>query len=142
MQAGILLVAVTPFPDVIHAFEHLRVPRTLTTIIAFLYRYLFVLADEALRLLRARDSALGGGSRSKERAQRLLARANHRTHGRAVVLTQLRALRPDFHNAMLARGYTGHMRTLRAHVMRRRDWWTLFLTLLALVLTQWIARMV
>ncbi|MFZ5880586.1 MAG: cobalt ECF transporter T component CbiQ, partial [Chloroflexota bacterium] len=56
VQAAILLVAVTRFPDMIHAFEHLRVPGVLTTIVAFLYRYLFVLTDEVMRLLRARDS--------------------------------------------------------------------------------------
>ncbi len=51
VQGAILLVAVTRFPDLIHAFEHLRVPAILTTIIAFLYRYLFVLTDEVMRLL-------------------------------------------------------------------------------------------
>jgi cobalt/nickel transport system permease protein len=39
VQMAILLVAVTRFPDLIHALEHLRVPAVLTTIIAFLYRY-------------------------------------------------------------------------------------------------------
>jgi cobalt/nickel transport system permease protein len=43
VQIALLLVAVTRFPDLIHALEHLRVPAILTTIIAFLYRYLFVL---------------------------------------------------------------------------------------------------
>ena len=56
VQMAILLVAVTRFPDLIHAFEHLRVPAILTTIIAFLYRYLFVLTDEVMRLIRARQS--------------------------------------------------------------------------------------
>ncbi|HNO94954.1 MAG TPA: CbiQ family ECF transporter T component, partial [Anaerolineales bacterium] len=51
VQMAILLVATTRFPDLIHAFEHLRVPAVLTTIIAFLYRYLFVLTDEVFRLL-------------------------------------------------------------------------------------------
>src|SRR5574342_269186 len=56
VQMAILLVATARFPDLIHAFEHLRVPSILTTIIAFLYRYLFVLADEVFRLLRAREA--------------------------------------------------------------------------------------
>ena len=56
VQMAILLVAVVRFPDLIHALEHLRVPSILTTIIAFLYRYLFVLADEVFRLMRARES--------------------------------------------------------------------------------------
>ena len=56
VQAAILLVATTRFPDMIHAFEHLHVPAILTTIVSFLYRYLFVLTDEVMRLLRARQS--------------------------------------------------------------------------------------
>ncbi|HNN12409.1 MAG TPA: CbiQ family ECF transporter T component, partial [Anaerolineales bacterium] len=59
VQVAILLVAVTRFPDLIHALEHLRVPAILTTIIAFLYRYLFVLTDEVFRLIRARESRSG-----------------------------------------------------------------------------------
>jgi cobalt/nickel transport system permease protein len=35
VQIALLLVAATRFPDLIHAFEHLRVPSILTTIIAF-----------------------------------------------------------------------------------------------------------
>ena len=66
VQMAILLVAVARFPDLIHALEHLRVPVILTTIIAFLYRYLFVLADEVFRLMRARESraAAAPGKRS------------------------------------------------------------------------------
>ena len=56
VQMAILLVGTARFPDIVHALEHLRVPSILTTIIAFLYRYLFVLADEVFRLLRAREA--------------------------------------------------------------------------------------
>jgi len=42
IQMAIVLVAVTRFPDLIHALQHLRIPAILTTIIAFLYRYLFL----------------------------------------------------------------------------------------------------
>lgn len=56
VQIAILLVATTRFPDIIHALEHLRIPSILTTIIAFLYRYLFVLGDEVFRLMRAREA--------------------------------------------------------------------------------------
>jgi len=51
IQAAILLVAVTPFPDLLWGLQALRVPVTLVTIVGFAYRYLFVLSDEALRLM-------------------------------------------------------------------------------------------
>lgn len=141
VQAGILLVAVTPFPDVIHAFEHLRVPRTLTTIIAFLYRYLFVLADEALRLLRARDSRSAAVPGQKS-GRSVFWRAQITGHMAGQLFLRSYERSDRIYNAMLARGYTGHMRTLRAHIIRRCDWLMLSLTLLALILIQWIARMV
>ena len=65
VQMAILLVGTTRFPDLIHALEHLRVPSILTTIIAFLYRYLFVLADEVFRLMRARARKRAKATRSR-----------------------------------------------------------------------------
>ena len=52
----ILLSATTPFNDLMHGFERLRVPHFFTTTAAFMYRYIFVIIDEAERMGRARDS--------------------------------------------------------------------------------------
>jgi cobalt/nickel transport system permease protein len=121
VQMAILLVAATRFPDLIHALEHLRVPGILTTIIAFLYRYLFVLVDEVYRLLRARESrsAAAPGVRS---GGGVLWRA--RIAGNMAGQLFLRSYeRSDrIYNAMLARGYAGHMRTLNPHEMKSRDY--------------------
>lgn len=139
VQAGILLVAVTQFPDLIHAFEHLRVPAALTTIIAFLYRYLFVLTDEVLRLLRARDSrsaALPG----QKSGRSVFWRAKITGHMAGQLFLRSYERSDRIYHAMLARGYTGQMRTLHAHIMRRRDWLVLSVSLLALLLVQLIGR--
>ena len=56
VMAAIWLTATTPFPDLMHALRHLHVPQILVSIISFMYRYLFVMADEAKRLLRAREA--------------------------------------------------------------------------------------
>lgn len=135
VQMAILLVGTTPFPDIIHAFEHLRVPRLLTTIVAFLYRYLFVLTDEVMRLLRARDARsarLPGQKRGGSLVWR--ARVAGSMAGQLFVRSYERSER--IYNAMLARGYTGHIRTLRAHTMKPSDWRLLSLALGALVLIQ------
>jgi cobalt/nickel transport system permease protein len=140
VQAAILLVTTTRFPDLIHALEHLRLPRLIVTIIAFLYRYLFVLSDEALRLLRARQSRsaalpghCGGGT--------LLWRA--KTAGDMAGQLFLRSYeRSDrIYNAMLARGYAGQIRTLNPHVMTRRDWLVAVLAATGIFLLQIIGRM-
>lgn len=52
----ILLSSTTPFPDLMHGFERLRVPRFFTTVAAFMYRYIFIIVDEAERMKRARDA--------------------------------------------------------------------------------------
>ncbi|MDD5747867.1 MAG: cobalt ECF transporter T component CbiQ [Actinomycetota bacterium] len=52
----ILLSSTTQFADLLHGLEKLYVPRFLTTVSAFMYRYLFLLVDEAQRIARARDS--------------------------------------------------------------------------------------
>src|SRR5450756_2355068 len=52
----ILLSATTPFNDLMHGFERLHAPHFFTTTAAFMYRYIFVIIDEAERMGRARDS--------------------------------------------------------------------------------------
>jgi len=137
IQMAILLVATTQFPDLLHAFEHLRVPRILTTIIAFLYRYMFVLTDEVFRLLRARE-ARSAGLPGQKQGGSIVWRA--RVTGNMVGQLFLRSYeRSDrIYNAMLSRGYSGELRTLHAHNMIRSDWLVLNATFGALVLIQLI----
>ncbi|MDX9990940.1 MAG: cobalt ECF transporter T component CbiQ [Anaerolineales bacterium] len=140
VQAGILLIAVTQFPDMIHAFEHLRVPALLTTIVAFLYRYLFVLTDEVMRLMRAREArsaALPGLKSGGTVFWR--ARITGNMAGQLFLRSYERSDR--IYNAMLARGYRGQLRTLRAHVLTRRDWLILGLALFLLLFLQLLARL-
>lgn len=121
VQMAILLVATTPFPDVIHALGHLRVPAPLVAVLSFMYRYLFVLADEAMRLMRARDArsagragARGGGS------LRWRARVAGHMVGQLFMRSYERGDR--VYNAMLARGYHGVLYTPHPHTMRPMDW--------------------
>ncbi len=59
VQAAIVLAASTPFPDLLVAMRAVRVPRMLVAIFGLMWRYLFVLVDEVLRLLRARAARSG-----------------------------------------------------------------------------------
>lgn len=137
VQMAILLVATTQFPDLIHAFEHLRLPRVLTTIIAFLYRYLFVLTDEAMRLMRARE-ARSAGLPGQKRGGKLgwRAKVTGSMAGQLFLRSYERSDR--IYNAMLARGYTGHLRTLNPHKMIRFDWFVLILSLIIITLIQFV----
>ena len=55
--SAVLLGATTSFPDVLHALERLRAPALATTIAALMYRYLFVIAGEARRMVRVPKAA-------------------------------------------------------------------------------------
>lgn len=54
--AAVAVTASTPFTQLLSGLEALRVPRVVVMIFSFTYRYLFVLAEEAQRMKRARDS--------------------------------------------------------------------------------------
>jgi len=110
VQAAVLLAATTPFPDLLWGMRALRVPQTLVTITGFLYRYLFVLADEARRMVQAREARStapdgGGGGSVIWRAQ---------VTGAMVGSLFLRSYERSerIYAAMLARGYDGTTRTL------------------------------
>src|SRR5512147_2941491 len=140
VQMAIMLVATARFPDIIHALEHLRVPSILTTIIAFLYRYLFVLADEVFRLLRAREarSAAAPGSRSGGSVAWRAGVAGNMA-GQLFLRSYERSDR--VYNAMLARGYNGHMQTINPHEFRRVDYIVTIIVILFLLLLQLAGRL-
>ena len=52
----ILLSSTTPFSALLEVMKRARVPDILVSILALMYRYLFVLVDEAQRMRRARAS--------------------------------------------------------------------------------------
>jgi cobalt/nickel transport system permease protein len=142
VQMAILMTATTQFPDLIHALRHLRVPHILVAIISFMYRYLFVLADEAMRLLRAREarSALRAGGRAGGSVA-WRARVAGNMAGQLFLRSYERSDR--VYSAMLARGYAGELLTLNPHVLRGRDWaaGAGFVALLVLIqLVGWLVR--
>ena len=126
VQMAILLVATTQFPDLIHALEHLRLPIMLTTVIAFLFRYLFILTNEVFRILRARDSRSAGVPGIKKGGSILWrAKVTGSMAGQLFLRSYERSDR--IYRAMISRGYSGHLRTLNPHNLNQLDWF-LFLT--------------
>jgi len=95
--AALLFVATTPVPAWTAALETWRFPRTLILAIQFLYRYLFVIAEQALRMSLAAQCRGGAGIGSVGGAIGVLFA---RSWERAESVSQ----------AMLARGFRGHFR--------------------------------
>jgi cobalt/nickel transport system permease protein len=137
---AILLTVTTPFPDLMHGLRHLRVPGLLVAIIGFMYRYLFVLADEATRLLRARAARSAAPAEGRAGGT-VVWRA--RVAGSMVGQLFLRSYERNerVYNAMLARGYQGQLLTMSPHVMTPRDWLAGLGALLLLVVIQIAGRL-
>lgn len=105
VTALLALSATTPFPRLMAGAARLGVPRALLEVLGLLYRYLFVLVDQALRMRRA---AVGRGWQQASLGRRFA------VAGAAVGALFLRSLEraERVHLAMCARGYDGRMRTL------------------------------
>jgi cobalt/nickel transport system permease protein len=137
VQVAILLAVTTPFHDLMRGLRELHVPRPLVGIVSFMYRYLFVFADEALRLMRARASrsAVGATGRS---GGGLIWRG--RVAGGMVGNLALRAFERSerIYDAMVARGFQGEIKTLASPPATDADrnalvGWVTYLAMLLLV---------
>lgn len=108
--AMVVLSSTTPFPALLHGFDALRTPRTITLTVGLLWRYLHVFGGEFQRMRRARE-VRGYQPRWLWQAGAIAA-----TIGTMFVRTYERGER--VHQAMLARGYDGTMpATLRTPVV-------------------------
>jgi cobalt/nickel transport system permease protein len=140
VQMAILLVAVTEFPKIVHALNHLRVPTIITVIISFLYRYLFVLADEVLRLLRARQArsaAVAGISAGGS----VMWRARIAGHMAGQLFLRSYERSDRIYNAMLSRGYKGELMTIHPHHFHTSDRWIGAASILSFIIMQIAGRL-
>jgi cobalt/nickel transport system permease protein len=99
------LVCTTPFALLLEALRRLGAPQMLVVQLGFLYRYIFVLIDEAMRTRRARDFR---GAAVSPVGRRLAAVGG--VIGSLFVRTLDRSDR--IHTAMVARGYEGEPHSL------------------------------
>lgn len=113
LQAAIVLAASTPFPQLLQAVRAVRAPKLLVAIVGLMWRYLFVLVDEATRLIRARAARSGHVDAVSGRPGGTLAWRAKVTGGMAGNLL-LRAFERSerIYSAMLSRGYDGEARAL------------------------------
>ncbi len=104
ISTALLLIATTSFPGICHALRQLGFPSLFTSQLLFLYRYIFVLLEETMRLIRARDlRSFGSRGRSVKVLARLIGVLFLRTVDRA----------ERIYYAMLSRGFQGDMPSIR-----------------------------
>jgi cobalt/nickel transport system permease protein len=141
VQAALLLAYTTPFHDIVDAMRDLRVPRILVAIIAFMYRYLAVLGDEATRMLRARSArsataaaGLAGGSIAWR------ARVTGQMVGSLFLRSYERSER--IYAAMQSRGFEGTFRHLGSRPIEARAWVAFAILVGALIAFELAAHLV
>ena len=115
--AVLLLVGTTPMPQLLRGLEMSGVPRFLLMVAQFLYRYLFVISEEAQHMRTA--AAARGASVRGLLAHR--ARFRAAAGALAVLFSRSYARAEEIHRAMLARGFQGHFHPLRAPRLRTAD---------------------
>jgi cobalt/nickel transport system permease protein len=108
-----LLTASTPFPQLLAALEDLKFPRLITMILSFMYRYIFLIEDEALKMWRAMKSRCAGG------ADRLQLKAMANMAGILFIRSFERG--EAVYLAMCSRGYDGTVRRSYNFGLKRRD---------------------
>ena len=109
----ILLTSTTRMSSLLRGLEKLRLPRVMVMILSFMYRYLFVLVDEVMRMKQARDSRNFGGKRLRK----------IRTVGSMIGTLFIRSYERGerVYAAMTARGFDGRSRTLEKLNFRPAD---------------------
>ena len=113
--ATLLLLATTRFQDVLQGLARLRVPRAFVVQLAFLYRYLWILMDEVMRMRQARAARDGGLGPWRVRFQSgvgVLGVLFLRTYDRA----------ERIYWAMAARGFDGRLHAPIQSRMQGKDW--------------------
>jgi cobalt/nickel transport system permease protein len=138
-MAATLLTATTESDHILRSLRAFGVPRVFVATVSFMWRYVFVIGEEAQRLITARQARCArpegkvGGS--------LGWRAG--VAGNMVGSLFLRSVDRSerVYLAMLARGYNGEIRSIDLFTLTRRDVVAGVTTLLALIAVQTYARL-
>ncbi|MBU1172844.1 MAG: cobalt ECF transporter T component CbiQ [Proteobacteria bacterium] len=124
--AALVLISLTGFHAVCMGLEKLGVPRPFVVQLLFLYRYIFVLMDEAGRMIRARAlRSFNSNGRSLKIFGSMI--------GHLLLRTMDRAQR--IHLAMCCRGFDGHIRLIHPMAFGIREaafvlgWSALFISM-------------
>lgn len=111
--ALIWLTSTTSLTYLLQGMERLHLPRVLVMILSFMYRYIFVLMDEVMRMKQARDSRSIGGKRLHQ------IRTIGNMVGTLFIRTYERGER--VYAAMAARGFDGQIHIMNQLSFGPRD---------------------
>lgn len=111
ISATIILIATTSFPKIIFALQELKIPHALTTQLILLYRYLFVLVNQAQSITQAKALRASGRKTSLGVAGSML----------SVLLTRTVDRGERIYQAMQMRGFEGELKMGSRNHWQSRD---------------------
>jgi cobalt/nickel transport system permease protein len=115
VSLAVMLVLTTPWADLLKSMHALKVPAVFVLVLSMSYRYIFLFLHTLNGMFEARKSRvvarLGGGE-----DRRWITRSMGALMSRSFKMSN------DVYAAMLARGFTGEIRTYSRFRMRQQDW--------------------
>lgn len=112
ISSALLLIATTSFPGVCYGLQRLSLPNVFVSQMLFIYRYIFVLMDETMTIVRARNMRSFG-----KRGAGIKVFIN--IIGVILVRTIEKAER--IYRAMLSRGFDGRLRSSKKYRITFKD---------------------
>jgi cobalt/nickel transport system permease protein len=120
-----LLTASTPFPQLLAALENMKFPKLITMILSFMYRYIFLIEDEAMKMWRAMKSRSAGGS--------LLLHLKAIANMIGILFIRSYERGETVYLAMCSRGFDGTLKRTYHFDLKKHDLAFLFNILIALI---------
>ncbi len=115
VSVAVLLVMTTPWADVLKSLRAIHVPQIFVLILSMTYRYIFLFLHATNGLFLARKSRMVARTSGGEQRRWIAASMGNLT-GRAFKMSN------DVYAAMMARGFSGQIRTYNADHMQASDW--------------------
>lgn len=127
VSVAVLLVLTTPWADLLKSLQSIGVPQVFILILSMSYRYIFLFLHAATGMVEARKSRTVGRTSGNEQRRWI-------SGSMGALMNRSFQMSSDVYAAMLARGFTGQIRTYAAYRMTAHDWiWLIASILVAVV---------
>ncbi|MCZ2109954.1 MAG: cobalt ECF transporter T component CbiQ [Dehalococcoidia bacterium] len=126
VSLGILLVLTTRWADILKSLRFFRVPTVFVLILGMSYRYIFLVLHTVNGMFESRKSRIVAETSGREQRWWIVA-------SMSVLLSRSFRMSDNVYQAMLARGFTGQVRTLTSYRMGGADWGLVGVALIASV---------
>ncbi len=115
VSLAVLLVMTTPWADVLKSLRALKVPQVFVLVLSMTYRYIFLFLHTANGILLARKSRVVGRTSGGEQRRWITGTMGN-------LMSRAFKMSNDVYAAMLARGFSGEVRTYNTYRIRFADY--------------------